>query len=514
MKKQVALIILDGWGYREDALNNAIALAKTPIFDKIWREYPHSLLDASGLAVGLPEGQMGNSEVGHSTIGAGKPLDTDLVRINKSIQSGDFQKNSSLNKVFSHVKKNNSVLHIKGLISKGGVHSHQDHLVAILKCAKDYGLEKIAIHAFTDGRDTAPQSALGYIKEVEDILEKVGIGKIATLSGRFYSMDRDNNWDRLKKAEDVIFHGKGNISTQIVSEYLADMYKEKKLDEHLEPVVFVDEKNSSWKISDGDGIIFFNFRSDRARMLSKKVIQEIQDKNIVFTTMTEYSKDFKCEVMFPPISIETVLAKEISEAGLTQSHIAETEKFPHVTYFFNGGFDKTYPGEKHILLESRKDVPTHDLAPKMRAESIADKAIEEIKGGVNFILINFANPDMVGHTANVPAIVEAIEEVDKQLGRVLEALEEAHGVAFVTADHGNAEVNIDDGGEKHTSHTINPVPAVLTDKTCRLSNGTLSDIAPTILDLFGLNKHKSMEGESLVSINFFDRFDLTKTCTL
>jgi 2,3-bisphosphoglycerate-independent phosphoglycerate mutase len=499
MKKQVALIILDGWGYREEVLNNAVAQAKTPVFDKIWNEYPHALLEASGFAVGLPEGQMGNSEVGHGTIGAGKSLDTDLVRINKSIKSGEFGNNPVLKKVFEHVKKNNSVLHIKGLVSKGGVHSHQDHLVAILRAAKENGIEKVAIHVFTDGRDTPPQSASEYIKEIEKVLEEVGIGRIVTLSGRFYAMDRDNNWDRVKKAEEAIFSGAGKTSILKVSEYLEGVYKEGKIDEHLEPVVFLDDKNNSVKVSNGDAIIFFNFRSDRARMLSKKITENVADKNILFATMTEYSKDINCDVVFPPTSIETVLAKEISEAGLTQAHIAETEKFPHVTYFFNGGNEKPYPREKHILLDSRKDVPTHDLAPKMRAEAIADKAIDEVKNGTNFILINFANPDMVGHTANVPAIIEAIEEVDTQLGRVLDVLKENGGVAFVTADHGNAEVNINEiTGEKHTSHTTNPVPAVLTDKDLSLKNGGLADIAPTILKLLGLKKHDSMQGDYLI----------------
>lgn len=499
MKKQVALVILDGWGYREDITNNAVAQAKTPVFDKIWKEYPHSLLEASGFAVGLPEGQMGNSEVGHGTIGAGRTLDTDLVRIGKSISSGEFERNPVIQKVFDHVKKNNSVLHLKGLVSSGGVHSHQDHLIAILKSAKNAGVEKVAIHVFTDGRDTPPQSAAGYIKEIEKVLTDVGIGRIATVSGRFYAMDRDNNWDRVKRVEDAIFHGQGRSSTSVVSDFLESEYKEGKLDEHLEPVVFLDERNESWKIANGDAIMFFNFRSDRARMLSKKIVERTEGMDVLFATMTEYSKEIKCEVMFPPVSVETVLAKEVSDAGLTQAHIAETEKFPHVTYFFNGGNEKPYPGEKHILLDSRKDVPTHDLAPKMRAEAVADKAIEEVKNGTNFILINFANPDMVGHTANVPAIVEAVEEVDKQLGRFLDVLNENGGVAFVTADHGNAEVNIDEvTKEKHTSHTTNPVPAVVTDKSLNMKNGGLSDIAPTILHLLGLEKHKSMEGNSLV----------------
>ncbi len=497
--KQVALIILDGWGYREDSNHNAISLSKTPVFDSLWNSYPHSLLEASGLAVGLPEGQMGNSEVGHSTIGAGKPLDTDLVRIEKSINSGDFDKNPVFLKLFEHVNKNKSVLHLNGLVGNGGVHSHQKHLLAFLRAAKKHGVEKIAIHAITDGRDTPPQSSKEFIKELEEVCEEVGIARIVTLSGRFYAMDRDNNWDRVERAEKVMFDCEGGVCKSKPSEHLKNVHDEGKLDEHLEPTIFVDNEGKKLKVEDNDAIFFFNFRSDRARMISKKIMERIEGRNVLFATLTQYNKEFKCESAFLPISIETVLAKEISNAGLTQSHIAETEKFPHVTYFFNGGNEKVYPGEKQILLDSRKDVPTHDLAPKMRAEGIADAAIKEIGSGVNFILINFANPDMVGHTANVPAIVEAIEEVDYQLGRVLDALKVSGGVAFVTADHGNAELNFDESTlEKHTSHTINPVPAVVTLNSLKVRNGNLSDIAPTILVLLGLDKPKSMEGNSLV----------------
>ncbi len=497
--KQVALIILDGWGYREEINHNAVKQSKTPVFDSLWNNYPHSLLEASGLAVGLPEGQMGNSEVGHSTIGAGKTLDTDLVRIEKAINSGDFDKNPVFISLFEHVNKNKSVLHVNGLIGNGGVHSHQKHLIAFLRAAKKHGVEKIAIHAITDGRDTPPQSSREFIEDLEKVCQEVGIAQIATVTGRFYAMDRDNNWDRVERAEKVLFDCVGNVCESKPSEHLKNVHTEGKLDEHLEPTVFLDSEGKKLKVEDNDAIFFFNFRSDRARMISKKIIDRIEGRNILFATLTQYNKDFNCESAFLPVSIETVLAKEISNAGLTQSHIAETEKFPHVTYFFNGGNEKVYPGEKHILLDSRKDVPTHDLAPKMRAEAIADAAIKEINSGVDFILINFANPDMVGHTANVPAIIEAIEEVDLQLGRVLKALRENGGFAFVTADHGNAEVNFDEAtSEKHTSHTINPVPAVITNESLTIKNGSLSDIAPTVLFLFGLDKPRSMEGNSLV----------------
>ena len=518
-KHQAVLIVLDGWGYREELKDNAVKAAKTPFFDHIWKQYPHSLLEASGLAVGLPEGQMGNSEIGHTTIGAGTIIDTDLVRIKKAIDSGEFDTNPAFKSLFAHVKKYDSTLHVQGLVSTGGVHSHQEHLFAFLRAAKKAGIQKVAIHVFTDGRDTAPQSAAGFIRDLEKVIKEVGVGAIATLSGRFYAMDRDNNWDRLAKVEAALFEAKGHVSMARPSVHLENLYKEGKLDEHIEPIVFTDQKRS-WPIQKNDAVLFFNFRSDRARMLSTKMLEKQKTLNILFATMTEYSSEFKCLVAYPAFSIKTTLAAEIAKAGMSQAHIAETEKFPHATYFLNGGREKPHKKETHIMLDSRKDVPTHDLAPKMRAEGIADKAIEQINAGTNFLFINFANPDMVGHTANVPAIIEAVEEVDAQLKRVLLAME-AHAqktgttaTAFVTADHGNAELNIDpDTGKKHTAHTINPVPAVLVSyqKTelkkhvpvkkspvVRLKNGTLADITPTLFSLLGIKKPSTMSGKSLI----------------
>lgn len=499
--KQIVLIVLDGWGYREDPTHNAIAQAKTPNFDKYWKEYPHTLLEASGLAVGLPEGQMGNSEIGHTTIGAGKVIDTDLVRIGKAIEANQFVDNEAFNVLFNHVKAHDSTLHVKGLLGEGGVHAHSNHLYAFLKAAKDRGIEKIALHLFTDGRDTPPQSAHQYLVALEQVLQELGIGFIATASGRFYAMDRDNNWDRLKKTEDAIFEGKGkSIKGKKPSEVIKELYAEGKMDEHLEPIIFLDDTDKGYKVEKNDGVFFFNFRADRARMLSKKIVEKRDTHNICFVTLTEYDKTLGAHVAYPQTRIETTLAAEIAKSQLTQAHIAETEKFPHATYFLNGGKELPHDGEEHIMLDSRKDVPTHDLAPKMRAEAITDKAIEQIIKGTHFIFINFANPDMVGHTANVPAIVEALEEVDTQLGRVLEFLHSQNGIAFVTADHGNAEVNIDPiTGEKHTSHTINPVPAILTNQDQPLrSEGTLADISPTILQLFDIAQPGSMTGKSLL----------------
>lgn len=492
----IVLIVLDGWGYREDKNDNAILASKKPYFDSLWAKYPHSLLDASGLAVGLPEGQMGNSEIGHTTIGAGKVIDTELVRIQKAIDTGEFEKNPAFQALFKHVKDNDSVLHIQGLLSDGGVHSHEDHLFAFLRAAKKAGIKKVAIHAFTDGRDTPPQSAAESLKRLETVLAEVGNAFIATISGRYYAMDRDNNWDRLAKAEQAIFECKGNVCTIKPSAFVENLYKEEKKDEYLEPIVCVGETGEGCAIKPHDGVIFFNFRADRARMLSSKLLEKQETEDICFVTFTEYSTEFKCLVAFPPADIKTTIAKEISIAGMKQAHIAETEKFPHATYFLNGGVEKPYPGETHIMLDSRKDVKTHDQAPKMRAEGIADKAVEEIEKGTDFIFINFANPDMVGHTANVPAIIEAIEEVDKQLSRVIGTLEKKGGIAFITADHGNAEVNMDKG-IPHTSHTTNKVPAILTSTDYKLEDGGLADIAPTILSLLGLKQPTDMTGHNI-----------------
>ncbi len=499
--KTVALIILDGWGYREELKDNAVAAAKTPNFDNLWRKYPHTLLEASGLAVGLPVGQMGNSEVGHTTIGAGSVLDTDLVRIGKAIDNGEFVQNPAFQTLFKHVKVNNSTLHVMGLLSPGGVHSHQDHLFAFLSAAKAAGLDRVAVHVFTDGRDTPPQSAVESIRELEDVLNKVGIGFIATIAGRFFAMDRDKNWDRLAKFEQALFKCEGNVcEIEKPSEFVAELYKTGTLDELLPPIVCPTPDGFGCEVKDNDAIFCFNFRPDRARQLIEKVLTQTKDKNVCLATMTDYGTEFSCPAAFPPIKIETTLAAEISRANLTQAHIAETEKFPHATYFLNGGREEPWPGERHIMLASRKDVQTHDLAPKMRAEGIADKAIEEIATGTDFIFINFANPDMVGHTANVPAIIEAVEETDLQLGRVITALTEKNGVAFITADHGNAEVNRDEiTGDKHTSHTINPVPAIITKENLTIQRGGgLADIAPTILSLLNIPKPEQMTGHNLI----------------
>ena len=497
-----ALIVLDGWGAREEEENNALAAAKTPYIDHLLRTYPHSVLNASEESVGLPEGQIGNSEVGHMTIGAGTIIDTDLVRITKAFRTREgITENAAFKKLFAHVLDNDSTLHILGLTSPGGIHSHQEHLFSFLRAAKEAGITKVAIHAFTDGRDTAPQSAANYLTQLEAVLGDLGIGHIATASGRFYAMDRDNNWDRVEKAGKAIFACEGKqCGAQKASTALQTLYKSGVVDEHLEPLVFLDETGKSCPIEKNDGVFFFNFRADRARMLSKHIAEQAAQDNLCFVTLTQYDPTIPSLAAFPQKKIETTLAAEISRAGLSQVHIAETEKYAHATYFLNGGTETLHPGERNVLIESRKDVKTHDEAPEMRAKEIADAAVIEIGQGSQFLFINFANADMVGHTANVPAVIRAAEEVDTQLKRVCEAILAKGGVAFITADHGNAELNIDpDTQEQHTAHTMNLVPAILTTHSFRrIKAGTLADVAPTILALLSLPIPPAMTGGILL----------------
>ncbi|MEO5645910.1 MAG: 2,3-bisphosphoglycerate-independent phosphoglycerate mutase [Candidatus Paceibacterota bacterium] len=502
MKKQVALIVLDGWGYREEAADNAVAAAKTPNFDKYWNMYPHTLLEASGEAVGLPEGQVGNSEIGHMTIGAGRSLDTDLVRIGKTIREDTYGERTAFGELFAHVQEHDSAIHILGLLGTGGVHAHHDHLVAFLKACKKQGITKVYLHVFTDGRDTAPQSAGGFLKTLEHELQTIGVGRIATMSGRFYAMDRDQNWDRLAHAEAALFEGTGTKHYLKPSEIMEALHKEGVYDERMEPVVITDADGTAYPIQKNDGIFFFNFRSDRARMLTETLLKHKEDKNLFIVTMTEYSSKYDVVVAFPPEALQTTLAQEVSQAGMTQAHVAETEKFPHATYFLNGGKEEPHTGEEHVLLNSRKDVPTHDLAPKMRAESIADETIKRIQEDVNFIFVNIANPDMVGHTANVPAIVEALEETDTQLGRIINAITANGGTAIITADHGNAEVNFDQiEGVPHTAHTLNKVPCIITDASLSLKDGgDLTWLAPTVLGLLAIQKPAGMTGKEIFGV--------------
>lgn len=498
-KRQTVLIILDGWGYREDKTHNAVWEAPTPFFDELWQKYSPTLLEASGENIGLPAGQMGNSEICHMTIGSGTVIYSDLLRISKSIETGEFFDNPAITEMIAEIKKRGSAWHLAGLLGPGGVHSHSDHLFGLLEAAKRAGLTKVYLHLFLDGRDTPPQSAKVFAEELEKKIAEIGVGEVATVTGRYWGMDRDNNWDRLAKAEAAIFDGNGRkVANQKLSEILGELYQGGEKDEFIESLVF-ETDGEIHNIKSTDGIFFFNFRPDRARMLSRHILDKQKEMDLMFATMTEYDSTFGCPVAFPRLEIKTCLAKEVAASGRSQAHIAETEKFAHATYFLNGGQEKPFDGERDILIESRKDVKTHDEAPEMRAREIADKAIEEINGGTDFIFINFANPDMIGHTGNIEAIKTALTFVDEQLRRVIAALDEKGGVAFITADHGNAEMNIDlETGEVHTAHTTSLVPAIITDKDIEFLQGTLADVAPTVLALMDLPQPMAMTGKNLI----------------
>lgn len=500
MKKRLVLVVLDGWGYREETKYNAIAQANTPFLDRLMAEYPYSLLAASGSAVGLPEGEMGNSEIGHLSIGAGKVLENDLVRINNAVKNNGLDENKALQTLCHHIQEHNSTLHIQGLLSPGGIHSHEEHLFGILRFLKKIGLKKVVLHIFTDGRDTAPQSAAESLRTLEKLLDELQIGVIATASGRYFAMDRDHNWERVEKTEKAIFHGEGNrVQGKKPSEHFEDLYKQGVWDEHVEPIVFLEDSGECYTVKENDGILFFNFRADRARMLSKKIVDRSKLHNLCFVSLTEYDAALECIVAFPPLFPDTTLAAELSQHGLKQVHIAETEKYAHATYFLNGKKETPHDGEEFLLIESRKDVPTHDLAPEMRAKEIVDAAIATMQQDVDFIFLNLANADMVGHTADWDATLIAIESIDREMKRLVEAAQEHHMVVMITADHGNAEKLFDeDGQSKHTAHTNNPVPCIFTQKGFTLDQGSLIDVAPTILEWYGIAKPPSMTGENLL----------------
>lgn len=500
MSKQIILVIFDGWGIYKKYPGNAIENANKPFFDYLWKKYPHAKFQASGEAIGLPPGNIGSSEIAHTIIGAGAIIDTDLVRLNKLSEADQIDLSPAIQEAFNHARKFNSVLHLCGQVSPGGVHSHQNHLFALLKAAKRAGLEKVAIHVFTDGRDMPPTSGHQFVKELEDEIEKIGIGFIATLQGRYYAMDRNDNWDRLKLVEEAMFNCEGRTCDINPSQMMKSLYQEGEEDEFIKPLVFLDKDGNKYPVSKNDSVIAFNFRPDRMRMLDKKIIERKDQDNLCFVTLTEHDPRFECLVAYPPMEIKTTLANEISKAGLTQAHITETEKYAHLVYFLNGGRDDPFPNEEDILIESRRDIPTHDLAPEMKAKEITDKAIEKLDEGIDFIAINYANADMIGHTGNYEATVKAIEALDIQLKRLVEHAQEKGAVVFITADHGNAEMEInEENGEKITAHTTNLVPAILTSNDYKLKDGGLADIAPTILELFGIEKPEAMTGKSLLN---------------
>ncbi|MBO5349820.1 MAG: 2,3-bisphosphoglycerate-independent phosphoglycerate mutase [Clostridia bacterium] len=506
-KKTTMLMILDGFGINENQNGNAINTANTPNIDKLMKTCPTTQIYTSGLNVGLPDGQMGNSEVGHTNIGAGRIVYQELTRITKSIEDGDFFSIPEFIEAIENCKKNNSKLHIMGLLSDGGVHSHMRHLFGLLELAKRKDFEDVYVHCFLDGRDTPPASAEGYIIKLEEKMKQKGVGKIASISGRFYSMDRDKRWNRIQKAYDAMVNGIGEKHTSAVTA-IESSYQKEVFDEFVEPTVIYSGENPIATISKNDSIIFFNFRPDRAREITRVLVDKEfsefetkKDLNLFFVCMTQYDETMpNVKIAFRPTKLVNTFGEYISNKGLTQLRIAETEKYAHVTFFFNGGEEQQYEGEDRILIPSPK-VETYDLKPEMSAPEVTEKVIEAIKSKkYDSIILNYANPDMVGHTGSLEAAVKAIETVDKCVGEVVDAMNEIGGVILITADHGNSEQMIDYiTGEPHTAHTTNPVPLMLIGmESAKLKSGRLADLAPTMLDIMELEKPDEMSGESLL----------------
>jgi 2,3-bisphosphoglycerate-independent phosphoglycerate mutase len=480
--ERVVLVVLDGWGLADPGPGNAVELADTPVFDELWEKYPHTTLTAWGEAVGLPEGQMGNSEVGHLNLGAGTIVKQDLLRIDEAIEDGSFFENEVLLAACQTDR-----LHLVGLVSEGGVHASMGHLKALMELAAGQGVDDVVIHAFTDGRDTNPDSGAGYIAEVEGWEG----ARIATVSGRYYAMDRDKRWERTQLALDAIVKGEAEFTADSGEEAVRAAYERGETDEFIKPTVVGSEEG---KLRAGDKAIFFNFRPDRARQLTETLGDDVE-----LTTLTQYREGWDYPVAFPPARPPVTLASTLAERGIAQLHVAETEKYAHVTYFFNGGEEDEYEGEEHHLVDSPRDVPTYDKKPEMSAMAATDAFVERWRErDFGFGIINFANPDMVGHTGVIEAAVKAIETVDGCLGRVVETVAESDGVCVVTADHGNADHMLEDDGSPNTAHSMNPVPLIVTADVGELrEGGILADVAPTILALLGCDQPPEMTGENL-----------------
>ncbi len=507
--KQHLIMILDGVGLNDELQGNAFKLANKPNIDKYIIKYPNAYLQCSGLAVGLPEGQMGNSEVGHTNIGAGRVIYQELTRITKEINENKFKDNNEFKKAILNVKKKGSSLHLMGLVSDGGVHSHIEHLYALLELAKHNDLKNVYVHAFLDGRDTAPTSAVEYLKQLEEKIKQIGIGKIATVVGRYYAMDRDKRYERLKLAYNMLVLGTG-AKFKTVQKAVENSYETEEFDEFVKPIVITnDEGEPITKIKDNDSVIFFNFRPDRARQLVHALIdtnyigfeREVKPNNLTFVTMTQYDETLKnVFIAYTPQKINNTIGEYISKLGYTQLRLAETEKYAHVTFFFNGGQEKEYLNEDRILVESPK-VATYDLKPEMSAYEVTDKVIQAIDSKkYDLIIMNYANGDMVGHTGNLEKTIDAIEVLDECVGRVISKIEEVKGEAIITADHGNSEYMLDlKTGEPITSHSTFDVPIiVISDRIKNIKPGKLSDISPTMLHLMGESIPKEMTGTSIV----------------
>ncbi|WP_117168907.1 2,3-bisphosphoglycerate-independent phosphoglycerate mutase [Paraliobacillus sediminis] len=506
--KLAALIILDGYGLRDEEKGNAVKQAKTPNFDRFYNKYPHSQLIASGEEVGLPPGQMGNSEVGHLNIGAGRVVYQSLTRVNLSIREGDFFENKVLLKVVERAKAADKPLHVFGLLSDGGVHSHIEHLYAVLELAAKKGVKKVYVHGFLDGRDVGQKSSKKYIQAAEEKMAELGVGEFATISGRYYSMDRDKRWDRVKKSYDAMVYGDGP-TYQNALDVVEDSYANEIYDEFVLPSVITDENGEAkGKIQDDDSIIFYNFRPDRAIQISRTFANEdFRDfdrgekapKNVHFVCLTNFSETVNGFVAYEPVNLDNTVGEVLAQNNLNQLRIAETEKFPHVTFFMSGGREQEFPGEKRILIDSPK-VATYDLQPEMSAYEVTDALLKELdEGNQNAIILNFANPDMVGHSGMLEPTIKAIETVDACLGKIVDKIIEKGGQAIITADHGNSDEVVSMDGTPMTAHTTNPVPVIVTKEGATLRDGgILADLSPTLLDLLQVEKSKEMTGTSLI----------------
>ena len=508
-KSPVVLIIRDGWGINPggvesaEADGNAPLLARTPFHDEMLEKYPKGLVSCSGMDVGLPEGQMGNSEVGHLNLGAGRIVYQDLTRINKAIDEGSLSSNEVLQEAFRKARK--SRLHLVGLVSDGGVHSHQDHLVSLAREAKAAGVNEILAHAITDGRDTSPTGAAGFLSTVEDGLAMHG-ARVATVVGRYFAMDRDRRWERTKLGWDAIVHGVGERYDILASEAVSQQYSEDKTDEFLPAMVFSEAE--AQRVRDGDVVLFFNFRADRARQLSEAFLLDGFEgfetggrPDVHYVTLTEYDETYGCPVVFPPETLANVLGEVVAAAGKTQLRIAETEKYPHVTYFFNGGEEAPCNGEDRVIIPSPKDVPTYDHKPEMSAPEVTATVVDKLKE-FDLVILNFANPDMVGHTGEVEAAIKAVETIDESVRQVVEEALRLGGKLLITADHGNCEFMRNSDGSPHTAHTTNLVHAVYVAEDAgsrKVGDGILADVAPTLLEMLGLNQPAEMTGKSLLS---------------